>query len=242
MTTKKTNEALQLAEYTALSFDDFPEESQTEGKGRHVGTWFRTLTCDALNEEGREHCYTLRWTRHGLPEAVLARQLATATRRAEELEEQDTSRVRNFDAYHMRLKRANERVDELYVSHREAKLDGRPALRDSLKVIDRGRTAAQREKDMEAKGASNSGRPSAPFIDYILEGTGVVPNETQWEIIADFVEGARTNPPFYFMGSSWIPVLERAGAVKKEGDNIRADGEMLRNAYKRFLAGEPIAA
>lgn len=242
MTTTTANEILCIDEYASLSFDDFPEESQTEGKGRHMGTWFRTLTCEAINEEGREHCYTLRWTRHEAPEAVLARQLEVALRRAGELQNQDTSRVRNFSAYCVRLHRANERVDELSLALSKAQNDGLPALSDSLKLINRGRTEAQRQRDLEAKREYNSGRPSAPFIEYILKGTGIEPNETQWEIIADYLEGMRSNPPFYFMGDGWMPVLGRADAVQEDGEGFRLDGQQFRDAYKRFLAGETIAA
>lgn len=145
------NNILCIDEYASLSFDDFPEASQAEGKGRHMGTWFRTLTCEAINEEGRENCYTLRWTRHEAREAVLARQLEVALRRAGELQNQDTSRVRNVSAHCVRLHRANERVEELSLALRKAQAEGLPALSDSLKLINRGRTEAQRQRDLEEK-------------------------------------------------------------------------------------------
>lgn len=176
-----------LQDLKALTFEDFPAESETKGVGIHQGKRFRTLQTTALNDQGREHRYTLRWTRHDSPVQALTAKLEAANKSLIALQEQENPK--DFSRYCERLSKANERVGELEGELRQAKREGKPTPADKLRVKDHGATAAQADCDRAAKQANNQQRPSAAFLRYIFTDTGVTPNETQWELLANFLEG-----------------------------------------------------
>lgn len=237
--TSAASQVFSLEALKALTFDDFPADSEIAGMGVHQGKRFRVLECSARNDQGDEHRYTLRWTRYSSPVQTLTEKLHSAQKALTALQEKDTDKVRDSSKYCDQLSKANDKVSKLSGELRLAKQEGKEAPADKLKVVDHGPTPEQIAKNRIAEQASNKSRPSAAFIRHILRDTGVDPNETQWEIIADYLEGKCAHEPFFFMGPKWIPVIEKAGAITEDRHGKpHADGEQMRATYQAFIQQE----
>lgn len=241
MNVESAQQVLQVEEYLCLSFEDYPPESETQGKGRHTGKRFRTLKCTAMNENGREHSYTLRIAKRDTPEQEAKVRLEAAQERLIKLQTQESPR--NLAAYRDRLEKATSRADELERLYRKAKLQGEDAPADTVNVTDHGMTARQAQNDKDCKSESSGTRPSAPFIHFILEAGDATLNPVQWDIVADFLEGESETAPFFFVGPTWLSVMKRGGAVREDGSgNPLMDYQAFRATYLEFIKENAKAA
>lgn len=230
MTHQHQGSRLTLEKLRQLRFEDLPTENEKEGFGRNVGSKTREQTLHATSKKGEENIYRVRITRHEDPATVIRRQLKNAHIQLDEMAIADTCPTR----LKMQHKRA-ERLDEKYRELRRHKVKAEP---DKLAIKNLGRTSRQKLADEEALVERNSRRDSSGFLRMMFDDSGITPNPTQFQMMADFLEGVSNKPPFYFMSPIWIVAMVRGGAIVHDEDgSARGDGKAWRRAYDSFQQG-----
>lgn len=229
------------ADLEALTFDDLPSATETAGKGVHLGKRFRAIEANASDRDGVEHRYRLTITRFDTPAEQAKAKWEAAEKRLLTLQNQDTEKVKCFQSYTKRLSSAFEKAEALHTAMRIAKRKHSASSPDKVSLKDFGRTSTQIERDRASLMVNVANRPSASFLNFLLEGTDVSANGSQRELIADFLEGQSSNPPFYFMGHQWRPVLEKAGAITTlASGEYQLSGEKLKQAYQSYCADKSV--
>lgn len=227
MLDQQQDSRLTLKDLRQMRFEDLPVESEKEGFGRNVGSKTREQTLHATNKKGVENECRVRITRHADPATVIHRQLKNAHIQLDEMALAETCPTR--------LKMQNKRVERLDEKYRELRRNKIKADPDKLAIKTFGRTSRQKLVDEEALVERNSQRDSSDFLRMMFDESGVTPNPTQFQMMADFLEGISNRAPFYFMSSTWILALERGGAVVHGKDGSpRGDGKAWRRAYHAF--------
>lgn len=217
----------------SLCFEDLPAESEQEGFGRNAGSKTRSMDVVATTLAGVENNYQVRITRYEDPLTVARRLWENAESRLNEMQATNIN--------HTRLMAHAEKTDRLHDQYRVAKKERRGAAPDKLAVKNLGRSQRQQEEDAQAKADRNACRAATPFLTMMFEGTDIEPNATQWELMADFLEGVTQDAPFFFMGAHWLDALERGGAVTYRDDGKpQGDKDAWRKSYQAFQQRHPV--